>query len=137
MNCRFQNYKQNYFSFFLQLPTKALLNWDFFELAEWYESGRFQDASETRFPKPKPNFEVRKLTKGPKSRKIGFRFRESGFRAFPKFRILWILEVRKLVKTKRFELSQWFAGAYYLPNFTMSHTVTFYENCKLVKIAVI
>ncbi len=48
--------------------------WDFFELAELCKTGRYQGGSKTQFPKPKPDFEVQKLAKGPKTHKIRFRF---------------------------------------------------------------
>jgi len=87
----FEKCKYVYVCKFGFLWIKALQNWDFFELAEQYETGQFWEGSETRFPKPKPNLGVRKLAKGlktcqisPKTHKIGFRLRELDFGAFPK-----------------------------------------------------
>jgi len=70
---------------------KALQNWDFFEFAERYETGRFREGSETQFPKhsrsetwfPK-HLRSENLQNTGEGLKIGFRFQESGFRAFPK-----------------------------------------------------
>jgi len=50
--------------------TTALQNWDCFESPERYETGQFREGHQTQFPKRLGNFEVRKLAKGPKTRKI-------------------------------------------------------------------
>jgi len=53
-----------------------LRNWNFFNYPSRYETGRFREVSETRIPKPKPDFKVRKLSKGPKTREIGTKTRK-------------------------------------------------------------
>jgi hypothetical protein len=56
--------------YLLFISIKGLQNWDFFELAAEYETGRFWEGSETQISKPKLDFEVRILGKGPKTCKI-------------------------------------------------------------------
>jgi len=78
---------------------------DIFEFAERYETSRFWEGSETRCPKHSRSKNLQNTREG---KKIGFQIRESGFGAFPKsvsFVLCGILEVQKLVKAKRFELS--------------------------------